>query len=107
MENCVPPDSNMSVFDLKGCTYGRSSEQGTGYEENLFMMTKGFPLFFVQQQHDQIYQAIFRDSSMLCDMKVQDYSLLLGIDNLTNEVVMRIIDYGRGYGMVEAAERFV
>ena len=48
--------------------------------------------------------AVERDSKFLCDIKVMDYSLLVGKDETTNELVVGIIDYLRPFSIDKVIE---
>merc|ERR1719220_129757 len=48
--------------------------------------------------------AFERDSKFLCDIKVMDYSLLVGKDDTTNELVVGIIDYLRPFSIDKVIE---
>ena len=89
MQNAIPSNGQYTVFDLKGCTYGRSSHAGTGearfellaqgaagYEDNLFELTKGYPLFLPHDNHQQLCAAISRDSDLLRHMQVSLLSMV-------------------------------
>jgi len=90
------------VFDLKGCTYGRRQQEegATGFERNLAeYTTDGSPLLLTPAAKALFRQAVSQDTYFLEQLQVVDYSLLLGVDTVSKQLVVGIVDYCREYSL--------
>lgn len=116
------------IYDLKGSTRNRHV-QSTGREnevlldENLVQGScpnySGFAYadsctaahmapFYVREHSKRILRgALYNDSKFLADINVMDYSLVVGVDNQSNELVVGIVDYVRTYTWDKKLESWV
>jgi 1-phosphatidylinositol-3-phosphate 5-kinase len=70
----------------------------------LFILRFLFLCSIQDQARSKLRHAISQDSFMLQVMQVIDYSLLVGIDNENQELVVGIIDYLRHYDLIKKME---
>ncbi|KAI6136259.1 hypothetical protein F5141DRAFT_1185294 [Pisolithus sp. B1] len=101
-----------AIYDLKGSTRNRHV-QSTGREnevlldENLVETAHQSP-FYVREHSKRILRgALYNDSTFLADINVMDYSLVVGVDNDTHELVVGIVDYIRTYTWDKKLESWV
>jgi len=100
-------------FDLKGNHQNRevkSENQTPGrtlLDTNFLNYTEGYPLPLEDLSKNQLHKSIHNDSLFLCKLGVVDYSLLCGICDDTNEIVVGIIDYLREHTILERVETTV
>lgn len=93
------------VFDLKGSTRNRyvdiknrkDIKNTVLLDQNFMEYTKGFPLPLSESSKEMLNACVHNDSMFLTSLSVVDYSLLVGLDNEKNELVVGIIDYIRQY----------
>ena len=106
MENLFYKCNITQKFDLKGSMRNRlvntsspnlKADQIVLLDENLMQMTCDCPLYVHSHSKAILRAAIANDSLFLCSNSVMDYSLLVGIDDQTNEFVVGIIDYIRPF----------
>ena len=57
-------------------------------DENFLRMACEKPFYVSNKTKLELKMAVERDSKFLCDIKVMDYSLLVGKDENTNELVV-------------------
>jgi hypothetical protein len=74
---------------------------------DLLAATRGFPLPLSQEGKRLLDDTLRRDVAFLAGIKVVDYSVLLGIDAGSGEVVLGIIDYMRRFDLVKRLEHRV
>jgi Phosphatidylinositol-4-phosphate 5-Kinase len=74
---------------------------------DLLAATRGYPLPLTQESKTLLDDTLRRDCDFLSSVKVVDYSVLLGIDAVTGEVVMGIIDYMRRFDWQKRVEHRV
>ena len=100
-------------FDLKGSMRNRLVDlTGSKMEgKELVLMDENFlriacerPFYVRDKVKEDLMAAIARDAKFLCDIKVMDYSLLVGKDVITNELVVGIIDYLRPFSIDKMIE---
>lgn len=95
------------VFDLKGSLRNRAvgTSSSVQLDEDV-MCSDSFPMAFDPPNHNIFKHALSNDAQFLSELKVVDYSLLVGIDDKTNTVVVGIIDYLRRYDTLEKIEQY-
>jgi len=95
-------------FDLKGSTRGRYVEdenmERVFLDLNFLEYTDGFPLPLEDHSKHQLHKAIHNDTLFLSKSEIVDYSILCGICDDTNEIVLGIIDYLRIYDLDKLME---
>ncbi|XP_024081526.1 1-phosphatidylinositol 3-phosphate 5-kinase isoform X2 [Cimex lectularius] len=100
-------------FDLKGSVRNRLISTSSDHsetvllDENLIKMTCDNPLYILSHSKTVLMQAIQNDTEFLASQSVMDYSLLVGLDETKNELVLGIIDYIRGYTWDKKIETMV
>lgn len=87
------------VFDLKGSLRNRNVKTDTGKEscdvvlldENLLKMVRDNPLYIRSHSKSVLRTSIHSDAHFLSSHLIIDYSLLVGRDDTSNELVVGII----------------
>ncbi|CAM9097245.1 unnamed protein product [Ectocarpus fasciculatus] len=74
-------------------------------DHNLMELTDGKPLPLKFKANLRFHKAILNDTLFLSIINVIDYSILVGIDEDTQELVVGIIDYMRQYDIIKRMER--
>ncbi|CAL1530359.1 unnamed protein product, partial [Lymnaea stagnalis] len=105
MENLFYNRNISQKFDLKGSMRNRlvntSSKRGEEelvlLDENLLKCSVESPLYLRPHSKYVLKSAITSDSTFLSTNLVMDYSLLVGVDEDTQEMVVGIIDYIRTF----------
>ena len=104
MENLFYSRNISRIFDLKGSarnrlvsTSGKRVEDLVLLDENLLKVSVDSPLYVHPHSKAVLTSAITHDTQFLADHSVMDYSLLVGCDCATNELVVGIIDYIRTF----------
>lgn len=105
MENLFYGRKMAQVFDLKGSLRNRNVKTDTGKEscdvvlldENLLKMVRDNPLYIRSHSKAVLRASIRSDSHFLASHLIIDYSLLVGRDDTSNELVVGIIDYIRTF----------
>ncbi|XP_035827768.1 1-phosphatidylinositol 3-phosphate 5-kinase [Aplysia californica] len=105
MENLFYSRKITQKFDLKGSMRNRlvntaskrAEEELVLLDENLLKSSVESPLYLRPHSKSVLKSAITSDSSFLSSNLVMDYSLLVGIDDDTHELVVGIIDYIRTF----------
>ncbi|KAG8432772.1 hypothetical protein GDO86_017131 [Hymenochirus boettgeri] len=105
MENLFYGRKMAQVFDLKGSLRNRNVKTDTGKEscdvvlldENLLKMVRDNPLYIRSHCKSVLRASIHSDSHFLSSHLIIDYSLLVGRDDTTDELVVGIIDYIRTF----------
>ncbi|CAE6401259.1 unnamed protein product [Rhizoctonia solani] len=102
MENLLYDRKFAHVYDLKGLTRGRNVQK-TGREnevlldENLVQASLAEPYYLREHAKRILRTAIWNDTQFLADANVMDYSMVVGVDNIKNELVIGIVDFIRTY----------
>ncbi|XP_056392849.1 1-phosphatidylinositol 3-phosphate 5-kinase isoform X2 [Hyla sarda] len=105
MENLFYGRKMGQVFDLKGSLRNRNVKTDIGKEscdlvlldENLLKMVRDNPLYIRSHSKSVLRASIHSDSHFLSSHLIIDYSLLVGRDDTTDELVVGIIDYIRTF----------
>ncbi|XP_051998627.1 1-phosphatidylinositol 3-phosphate 5-kinase-like isoform X2 [Xyrauchen texanus] len=105
MENLFYGRKMAQVFDLKGSLRNRNVKTDQGKEscevvlldENLLKLVHDNPLYIRSHCKAILRAAILSDAHFLSSHLIIDYSLLVGRDDATNELVVGIIDYIRTF----------
>lgn len=104
MENLFYDRKVTQIFDLKGSvrnrlvsTSGKRVEDLVLLDENLLKVSVDSPLYVYPHSKAVLTSAITHDTQFLANHSVMDYSLLVGCDESTNELVIGIIDYIRTF----------
>ncbi|XP_036174669.1 1-phosphatidylinositol 3-phosphate 5-kinase isoform X6 [Myotis myotis] len=103
--NYITNAVQQKVFDLKGSLRNRNVKTDTGKEscdvvlldENLLKMVRDNPLYIRSHSKAVLRASIRSDSHFLSSHLIIDYSLLVGRDDTSNELVVGIIDYIRTF----------
>ena len=114
MENLFHNFPVTRVFDLKGSKRGRevqitdsvSAATQTLMDGNLLEYIARRPLYLSPVQKAHVDLCIWNDTLFLAQWNVMDYSLLLGIDEVNDRIVVGIIDYVRKYTLDKRLESF-
>ncbi|KAM4558588.1 1-phosphatidylinositol 3-phosphate 5-kinase isoform 2-T2 [Odontesthes bonariensis] len=105
MENLFYGRKMAQVFDLKGSLRNRNVKTDSGKEscevvlldENLLKLIHDNPLYIRSHCKAILRAAIHSDSYFLSSHLIIDYSLLVGRDDATDQLVVGIIDYIRTF----------
>ncbi|KAB5595039.1 1-phosphatidylinositol-3-phosphate 5-kinase [Ceratobasidium theobromae] len=102
MENLLYNRKFSHVYDLKGLTRNRMVQR-TGREnevlldENLVQASHTEPYYLREHAKRILRGAIRSDTEFLAGAKVMDYSMVVGVDKVKNELVVGIVDFVRSY----------
>ncbi|XP_012269678.2 1-phosphatidylinositol 3-phosphate 5-kinase [Athalia rosae] len=115
MENLFYNRIIKDKFDLKGSMRNRLvNREETDHEgeivlldENLLNMSCDSPLYIRPHAKAVLNKAIEMDTKFLSDNSVMDYSLLVGLEPSTDELVLGIIDYIRTFTWDKKLETMV
>jgi 1-phosphatidylinositol-3-phosphate 5-kinase len=111
MENLFYNKKISQIYDLKGSLRGRFVQNPIQDEvlldENLLQITYASPICIPEHSKTLLGQAVWNDTAFLSSLNVMDYSLLVGIDSETNELVVGIIDYMRRFTWDKQLEAWV
>ena len=112
MENLFYGLEGIRSYDLKGSTRNRYvPETGKDSEvlldENLIETNHLNPIFIREHSKKLLRASLYNDSLFLADMNVMDYSLMVGVDRQSKQLVVGIIDFVRTYTWDKRVESFV
>ncbi|KAL3284887.1 hypothetical protein HHI36_019023 [Cryptolaemus montrouzieri] len=113
MENLFYGRNVSQKFDLKGSIRNRlvnpDNQEGeiVLLDENLLKMTCDSPLYILPHSKAVLSAAIENDTEFLSSQCVMDYSLLVGLDMQSKELVLGIIDYIRTFTWDKKLETIV
>jgi 1-phosphatidylinositol-3-phosphate 5-kinase len=87
------------TFDLKGSVRNRLRPENAAVlqDENLRRVMYSNPLVVDETSKAMFGLAIWNDSFFLSQVGVMDYSILVGVDDRSSQLVVGIIDYIRPY----------
>ncbi|KAL1914822.1 uncharacterized protein VTP21DRAFT_7914 [Calcarisporiella thermophila] len=112
MENLFYERKISKIFDLKGSMRNRHV-QSTGkdnevlLDENLVEFIYQSPLFIREHSKEMLRGSLHNDALFLSKMNVMDYSLLVGIDEENQELVVGIVDFIRTFTWDKKLESWV
>ncbi len=113
MENLFYERASISrIFDLKGSVRNRHV-QSTGkqnevlLDKNLLEFIFDSPLFIREHSKKLLRASVYNDTLFLSKLNVMDYSLLVGIDNENQELVIGIVDFIRTFTWDKKLESWV
>lgn len=112
MENLFYGLEGIRSYDLKGSTRNRYVQE-TGrdsevlLDENLIETNHLNPIFIREHSKKLLRASLYNDSLFLADMNVMDYSLMVGVDRQSKQLVVGIIDFVRTYTWDKRVESFV
>ncbi|KAK0158635.1 hypothetical protein PV328_009612 [Microctonus aethiopoides] len=115
MENLFYARAITDKFDLKGSVRNRLvnpddiDHEGelVLLDENLLNMSCDSPLYIRPHSNAVLNKAIEQDTKFLADNSVMDYSLLVGLEPNSDELVLGIIDYIRTFTWDKKLETMV
>lgn len=100
MENLFYSKNITKTFDLKGSERNRYQKDSSSVllDENLLeIFFSGDPLLTKEPSKALLTMTLFNDTLFLVKQHIMDYSLLVGINPETHELIVGIIDYFRQY----------
>ncbi|KAI3891838.1 hypothetical protein MKW92_018233 [Papaver armeniacum] len=102
MENILFGRNLTRLYDLKGSTQSRYNADASGSNKvlldlNLIEAMPTSPIFMGSKAKRLLERAVWNDTSFLASIDVMDYSLLVGVDEEKQELVVGIIDFMRQY----------
>ncbi|KAK3040728.1 hypothetical protein RJ639_029250, partial [Escallonia herrerae] len=102
MENLFYRRNISRVYDLKGSARSRYNADTSGMDKvlldlNLLEALRTKPIFLGSKAKRSLERAVWNDTSFLASVAVMDYSLLVGVDDERQELVLGIIDFIRQY----------
>ncbi|GAB4838067.1 hypothetical protein Ancab_027597 [Ancistrocladus abbreviatus] len=112
MENLLYRRSVTRLYDLKGSCRSRYNPDSSGgnkvlLDQNLIETMPTSPIFVGNKAKRLLERAVWNDTSFLASIDVMDYSLLVGVDEERNELVLGIIDFMRQYTWDKHLETWV
>ncbi|KAJ2617282.1 Mitochondrial distribution and morphology protein 12 [Coemansia sp. RSA 1365] len=111
MENLFYGRKCSPVFDLKGSERNRMVEETSStavfQDENLIKYIRENPICIRQQTKRHLHDAIWNDTLFLSKMNVMDYSLLVGFDETSKQLVVGIVDFIRTFTWDKQLESWV
>ncbi|XP_044581623.1 putative 1-phosphatidylinositol 3-phosphate 5-kinase isoform X2 [Cotesia glomerata] len=115
MENLFYSRTITDKYDLKGSVRNRlvnleeADQEGelVLLDENLLNMSCDSPLYIRPHSKSVLNKAIEQDTKFLADNSVMDYSLLVGLEPESNQLVLGIIDYIRTFTWDKKLETMV
>ncbi|KAG5384299.1 hypothetical protein IGI04_035769 [Brassica rapa subsp. trilocularis] len=100
-------------YDLKGALHARFTATSANGAEDVLLdqnfvndMNKS-PLYVSKTSKQNLQRAVYNDTAFLTSINVMDYSLLVGVDDESHELVCGIIDYLRQYTWDKQLETWV
>merc|ERR1712070_894877 len=85
-------------------TTEEEKEETVLLDENLMELTGGRPLPLTDRAKALFHMSITNDTLFLSLLNIVDYSLLVGLDEAKNELVVGVIDYCRQYDIIKQLE---
>jgi len=113
MENIFYGRSTSRIYDLKGSERSRlTGEEGARagavlMDDNLRRSNLSSPLLIDPAAYAMLEEALWADTAFLSALGVMDYSLLMGVDRATGQLVVGIIDFVRQYTWDKQLETWV
>ena len=113
-ENLFYGHNITKTFDLKGSLRSRYARPESPddkdvvlMDENLLEMMYGEPICVTNEAKAMLAMTVWNDTLCLSSLNVMDYSLLVGVDETNNRLVLGIIDYMRTYTWDKQIETYV
>jgi 1-phosphatidylinositol-3-phosphate 5-kinase len=112
MENLLFGRTVKRLYDLKGSSRARYNPDSSGsnkvlLDQNLIEAMPTSPIFVGNKAKRLLERAVWNDTAFLALGDVMDYSLLVGVDEEKNELVLGIIDFLRQYTWDKHLESWV
>ncbi|KAH0691092.1 hypothetical protein KY289_018450 [Solanum tuberosum] len=112
MENLLFGRKLARLYDLKGSARSRYNPDSSGsnkvlLDQNLIESMPTSPIFVGNKAKRLLERAVWNDTAFLAAVDVMDYSLLVGVDEEKNELVVGIIDFMRQYTWDKHLETWV
>ncbi|TVU05669.1 hypothetical protein EJB05_48841 [Eragrostis curvula] len=112
MENLLFGRNITRLYDLKGSSRSRYNADSSGsnkvlLDQNLLEAMPTSPIFVGNKAKRLLERAVWNDTSFLAGIDVMDYSLLVGVDDEKQELVLGIIDFMRQYTWDKHLETWV
>ncbi|XP_052176538.1 1-phosphatidylinositol-3-phosphate 5-kinase FAB1B-like [Diospyros lotus] len=112
MENLLFQRNLTRLYDLKGSSRSRYNPDSSGsnkvlLDQNLIEAMPTSPIFVGNKAKRLLERAVWNDTSFLASIDVMDYSLLVGVDEEKQELVIGIIDFMRQYTWDKHLESWV
>ncbi|KAL7100307.1 hypothetical protein ACP275_09G138600 [Erythranthe tilingii] len=112
MENLLFGRNPIRLYDLKGSSRSRYNPDSSGsnkvlLDQNLIESMPTSPIFVGNRAKRLLERAVWNDTGFLANIDVMDYSLLVGVDEEKQELVLGIIDFMRQYTWDKHLETWV
>ncbi|BFG39532.1 hypothetical protein CerSpe_258060 [Prunus speciosa] len=112
MENLLFRRNVTRLYDLKGSSRSRYNPDTSGsnkvlLDQNLIEAMPTSPIFVGNKAKRLLERAVWNDTAFLASIDVMDYSLLVGVDEEKDELVLGIIDFVRQYTWDKHLETWV
>eukprot|EP00898_Chlorokybus_atmophyticus_P001216 jgi/Chlat1/2095/Chrsp17S02689 len=112
LENVLYQRHVSQIFDLKGSMRSRYNAEPTEknavlLDENLVEIMGTTPILVDAPAKSALQEAVSHDTAFLAGLGVMDYSLLVGVDEEKQELVVGIIDFIRQYTWDKHLESWV
>ncbi|KAH7423845.1 hypothetical protein KP509_12G076900 [Ceratopteris richardii] len=112
MENLLYGRHITRIYDLKGSLRSRYNADATGndavlLDQNLLEALQTNPIFISSKAKRLLERAVWNDTAFLASVDVMDYSLLVGVDEDRQQLVLGIIDFMRQYTWDKHLETWV
>ncbi|KAF8381527.1 ppk-3, partial [Pristionchus pacificus] len=113
MEYLFYKHNHTQTWDLKGSLRNRMASTGKNssdlvlLDENLMKDLWNNQLYVLPHSKAALNQAISNDSHFLSSQHIMDYSLLVGVDPESGQLVLGIVDYMRTYTLDKKLESWV
>jgi 1-phosphatidylinositol-3-phosphate 5-kinase len=115
MENLFYKRTITKILDLKGSLRERkaaikptvSDTPAVLLDENVLELLHSNPVFVNEEAKSSLGMTIWNDTLFLSSLNVMDYSLVVGVDEEHNELVVGVIDYMRTYTLDKQLETWV
>ncbi|XP_020587375.1 1-phosphatidylinositol-3-phosphate 5-kinase FAB1B-like isoform X2 [Phalaenopsis equestris] len=112
MENLLFGRNVTRLYDLKGSSRARYNPDLSGsnkvlLDQNLVEAMPKAPIFVGDKAKRLLERAVWNDTYFLASIDVMDYSLLVGVDEKKQELVIGIIDFVRQYTWDKHLETWV
>lgn len=112
MENLLFRRNITRLYDLKGSARARYNPDTSGsnkvlLDQNLIEAMPTSPIFVGNKAKRLLERAVWNDTAFLASIDVMDYSLLVGVDEQRQVLVLGIIDFVRQYTWDKHLETWV